>query len=103
MKKCPSTISGETDPVELKTHLVQMTSSRFKKSFKSVQNQGLFVFNIKLLTPSGMYIDYNLRVLKANKNCAFILIHSAFFKRFQFYTFDVLGCLQSQLSLIWKT
>ncbi|XP_074224456.1 uncharacterized protein LOC105077222 isoform X3 [Camelus bactrianus] len=61
MKKCPSTISGETDPVELKTHLVQMTSSRFKKSFKSVQNQGLFVFNIKLLTPSGMYIDYNLR------------------------------------------
>ncbi|XP_010963863.1 uncharacterized protein LOC105077222 isoform X1 [Camelus bactrianus] len=39
MKKCPSTISGETDPVELKTHLVQMTSSRFKKSFKSVQNQ----------------------------------------------------------------
>ncbi|KAM7240519.1 hypothetical protein CapIbe_008425 [Capra ibex] len=30
---------GETDPLELKTYLVQMASSRFEKSFKSVRNQ----------------------------------------------------------------
>ncbi|MXQ88746.1 hypothetical protein E5288_WYG003393 [Bos mutus] len=31
---------GETDPLELKTYLVQMASPRFEKSFKSVRNQG---------------------------------------------------------------